>query len=215
MSRHQIPWTASEGRLQSLIAERTQPGADKARIDARIWDLFGETWAIMFTDLAGFSRRVEQFGIVHFLQTIYESERLLLPIVDAHDGVLLKSEGDSMLIVFRRPRAALDCALAMQRRLVDYNRDKPAEEDVLLCLGLGFGRVLKIGDADVFGAEVNAASKLGEDTARAWEILATEQFRDAVREGLQEEAAAIGFERIDATPPGAAAAYRVSYPLEG
>lgn len=215
MSRHQIPWTASEGRLQSLIAERTQPGADKAAIDARIWDLFGETWAIMFTDLAGFSRRVEQFGIVHFLQTIYESERLLLPIVDAHDGVLLKSEGDSMLIVFRRPRAALDCALAMQRRLVDYNSDKPDEEDVLLCLGLGYGRMLKIGDADVFGAEVNAASKLGEDTAGAWEILATEQFRDAVRDGLQEDGAPLDFERLEAAPPGANAAYRVHYPLEG
>jgi hypothetical protein len=29
------------------------------------------------------------------------------------------------------------------------------------------------GDDDVFGAEVNAASKLGEDTAKAWEILVT------------------------------------------
>ena len=39
--------------------------ADLARIDQRIWDLFGEEWAVMFTDLAGFSRQVEAFGIIH------------------------------------------------------------------------------------------------------------------------------------------------------
>ena len=29
-----------------LIAERLRPGADKAQIDERIWDLFGEEWAV-------------------------------------------------------------------------------------------------------------------------------------------------------------------------
>lgn len=214
MSREGIQWSASEGRLQRLIAERLQPGADKARIDERIWDLFGETWAIMFTDLAGFSRRVERFGIVHFLQTIYESERLLLPIVEAHDGVVLKREGDSMLIIFRRASAALTCAIAMQRSLVVYNRDKPAEEDILLCLGLGCGRVLKLGDADVFGAEVNAASKLGEDTAKAHEILVTESFRDAVAPDLASGDAELEFLRLDYVPPGATAAFKLDYVLE-
>jgi hypothetical protein len=67
-----IDQDASEERLEKLIAERTQPGADKAQIDARVWDLFGETWAIMFTDLAGFSRRVSDFGIIHFLARMWQ-----------------------------------------------------------------------------------------------------------------------------------------------
>ncbi len=33
---------ASEDRLEKLIRERLSPGADKQRIDERIWDLFGE-----------------------------------------------------------------------------------------------------------------------------------------------------------------------------
>jgi len=44
----------------------------------------------------------------------------------------------------------------------------------LLCVGIGFGDVLRIGDSDVWGREVNAASKLGEDTAKSVEILVTE-----------------------------------------
>src|SRR3954467_4812288 len=92
----------SEVRLWSLVEERCRPGADVAEIDRRIWDLFGEDWAIMFTDLSGFSRQVEAFGILHFLQIIFEQKRLLLPIVADHDGILIKIEADSFLIVFKR-----------------------------------------------------------------------------------------------------------------
>lgn len=203
--------SASEDRLESLIRERLKPGADKKLIDERIWDLFGEDWSVMFTDLSGFSRQVAEFGIIHFLQTIYESERLLLPIIEDHDGVLLKVEGDSFLVIFRNPRKALLCAIAMQRRLADHDRDRAETEKVLLCVGLGQGRVLRIGDSDVYGAEVNAASKLGEDRAKAWEILVTGAMRDAIvaGQGLED----VSFEELEAPPAGADRAYKVAYRL--
>ncbi|HPG58893.1 MAG TPA: adenylate/guanylate cyclase domain-containing protein, partial [Candidatus Wallbacteria bacterium] len=151
--------SASADRLNKLMRERLKPGADKKLIDERIWDLFGEEWAVMFTDLSGFSRGVEKFGIIHFLQTIYESERLLLPLIENFDGILLKVEGDSLLVIFRNVNKAVRCALEMQGVLKKYNETQSDEEKILLCVGIGFGRVLKIGDSDVFGAEVNAASK--------------------------------------------------------
>jgi class 3 adenylate cyclase len=210
-----IATSASQDRLESLIEERLKPGADKKRIDARIWDLFGENWAVMFTDLAGFSRRVAEFGIIHFLQTIHEAQRLLVPCIERHDGILLKTEGDSLLVIFRSAARALECALAMQRTARDYNREREQAEQVLLCVGLGCGRLLRIGDHDVFGAEVNAAAKLGEDTAKAWEILVT----GAVRQLAQEARDAgsfpepVGFEALPDAPPGAEAAFRVTYRL--
>jgi class 3 adenylate cyclase len=85
-----------------LIEQRLKPGSDTTSIDQRIWDLFGDTWAVMFTDLSGFSRQVARFGIIHFLQVIHEQKRLLLPIVSDHDGILIKIEADSFLILFRR-----------------------------------------------------------------------------------------------------------------
>jgi class 3 adenylate cyclase len=194
--------SASEDRIEKLIGERLQAGADKAAIDARIWDLFGEDWAVMFTDLSGFSRGVAEFGIIHFLQIIYESQRLLIPCIDIHDGILLKIEGDSMLVIFRNVDKAIECALAMQAATVDYSKDRVDAERIGLCVGLGYGRVLRIGDRDVFGAEVNAAAKLGEDIAKAHEILVT----DAVRAGA---ASGHRFQPIDQVPPGAKAAYRL------
>ena len=198
--------SASEERLDRLIEERLKPGADKARIDGRIWDLFGEDWCVMFTDLSGFSRGVAKFGIIHFLQTIYESERLLIPVIEEHDGILLKVEGDSFMVIFRNAQKALLCATVMQRVLREYNTTKTDEEKVLLCIGLGYGRMLRIGDADVYGAEVNAASKLGEDMAEAYDILVTEAVKAKV-----DPSSGYSFEALPDAPSGAERAYRVKY----
>jgi class 3 adenylate cyclase len=202
LSTRLIAPSASAERLDALIATRLAPGADRDAIDARIWDLFGETWAVMFTDLTGFSRRVAEFGIVHFLQIIRESLRLLIPIIEAHDGILLKVEGDSMMVIFRRPDRAMACAIAMRDAAAAYDAAVPATDRLGLCIGLGCGPMLRIGDQDVFGAEVNAASKLGEDTAKAGQIVATGAVKEACaeREGLR-------WRRLDVIPPGAGAAW--------
>jgi class 3 adenylate cyclase len=200
--------SASEERLEKLIEARLMPGADKEKIDGRIWDLFGEEWCVMFTDLSGFSRNTAKFGIIHFLQTIHESERLLIPVIEEHDGILLKVEGDSFLVIFRNVAKGVQGAIEMQRTLARYNVDKSDEEKVLLCVGLGFGKILRIGDADVFGAEVNAASKLGEDTAKAWEILVTDGVKKRC-DGLS----GISFAQIDEVPPGAEKAWKIEYRL--
>lgn len=197
---------ASADRLEKLITERLQPGADKAQIDRRIWRLFGETWAVLYTDLSGFSRNVAEFGIVHFLQTIYESHRILVPIIERGNGILLKTEGDSLIVMFRHVNDAIRCALSMQAATRDYNAMRPDEEKVLLCAGIGFGEMLRIGDTDVFGAEVNAACKLGEDIAKSGEILMTGAALAAARlpQGVTSEP-------IDEVPPGAASAVRLLY----
>lgn len=202
-----ISASASKDRLEKLIAARLAPGADKDAIDAKIWNLFGERWAVMFTDLSGFSRRVARYGIIHFLQTIRESQRLLIPVIEDHGGILLKVEGDSFLVIFRSVTEALAAAVDMQNACAAHNRGIAAEDQVLLCVGLGFGDMLRIGDDDVFGAEVNAASKLGEDIAKAGEILVTDKLRAAAGRRFR-------FAPIKTVPPGADGAFRVDYKLK-
>ena len=194
----------SEIRLYDLIAQRVKPNAYKAEIDQRIWDLFGEEWCVMMTDLAGFSRRVAEYGIIHFLQTIYESERLLLPVIEQHEGFLLKTDGDSFLVIFRKPQKALQCAIVMQQTLIPYNKAKLEQEKIHLCVGLGFGKILRVGNAEVFGAEVNAACKLGEDTAKQGETLVTGAFQQACA-----DFAGVTYEKLEDKPVGADSAYKV------
>lgn len=205
MSEQQKIWPGRSGsRLEGLIRERLEPGADKTAVDDRIWRMFGETRAVMFTDLVGFSRRVSEFGIVHFLQTIYESHNLVTPCLQEHDGLLLKHEGDSNLIIFPDPRSAVRCAFDLMSAAGRYNIGRSKIDSIWFSIGIGFGEILRIGDSEVYGAEVNAACKLGEDFAKGKEILVT----GAVMEALKGDAG-IAFERTRRKPPGALSAYAV------
>jgi class 3 adenylate cyclase len=69
--------------------------------------------------------------------------------------------------------------------------------------------VLRIGDVDVYGQEVNAASKLGEDTAKANEILVTE----AVRGRCAEVAPGLVFEPLEVTVAGSPSCHKLVYPF--
>jgi class 3 adenylate cyclase len=192
-------------RINRLMAERARLGSDREAIDAQIWDLYGETWAVMFTDLSGFSRQVASFGITHFLQVIFESLRVYVPVIEKHNGVLLKVEGDSMLVLFRKPIQALECAVEMQQAGNAYNADRGDDEKLLLSIGLGYGQMLKFGDQDIYGSEVNVAAKLGEDIGTHWSILCSDDFAKAVK------GAPWKLSKAKKTPFGTGQAWEVAY----
>lgn len=167
--------------LARLLKNRREARANHAAIEAEIFARFGRTRAVMFTDLVGFSRVVEAFGIVHFLQLIQESESLFEPLIAQHGGSCLKHEGDSLLVLFDDPEQAVACAHAMVQATRAANAPGRAPEDrIEVCIGLGYGMVLCIDDTDVWGAEVNAASKLGEETAKGGEVWVTDSLFAAV-----------------------------------
>jgi class 3 adenylate cyclase len=196
----------SEARLWKLVEERCRHGADVESIDARIWDLFGEDWAVLITDLAGFSRKTAEFGIIHFLQIIHEHRKLLVPVIHEHDGLVVKAEADNLMVLFRQAASAVRCAVAMQRTCQDASERRKPEEKILLCAGIGSGRILRIGDSDIWGAEVNAASKLGEDTAEAHEILLTRSARLAAG-----DVPGVDLVQVAAGVPGSAENYSARY----
>ncbi len=198
--------SSAQDRLERLIDERLRKGSDKQAVDRRIWDLFGEEWTVMCTDLAGFSKQSNDFGIIHFLQTIVESQRIFVPVIDRHEGILLKVEADSLLLIFRSTRKALECAVEMVRQARHYNVGRIDAEQILICVGVGVGTMLRIGEHDVYGQEVNSASKLGEDTAKPWEILVTSSVRTECVSVPDVE-----FLPIEDAPSSVGEAYRLVY----
>lgn len=167
--------------LASLIEQRLVKGADVEAIDARIWEVFGEKWCILFTDMAGFSRRAARSGIVPFLVLIHQMQRLVTPIFEKHAGFVLKNIADSQLVLFRDPRAALAACVEAQRALYAHNAQTTEPDHLYLGCGIGYGEILKLGDEDVFGVEVNFAAKLGEDLAGPYDIFLTPDAVKGVR----------------------------------
>lgn len=193
-------------RLWGLIAERTHPESDTDAIDAVVWDTFGEHWTVMATDLSGFSRHVAAFGIMHFLQVIHEFKVIVRPVIEAFGGIVVKAEADSLIMIFKDPHQALDCAVEMQHACQLASVHRAEEEKILLCIGVGHGPILRIDNTDIFGVEVNGACKLGEDTAGAHEILVTSAFRKAYTGPAD-------FEPIDHEIAGVEPAFRLTYEL--
>ena len=56
----------------------------------------------------------------------------------------------------------------------------PEDRGIHGSIGIGYGDLLVIGDEDLFGTEMNLASKLGEDLACAGEILLSPAAHDAL-----------------------------------
>jgi class 3 adenylate cyclase len=161
------------GALRQLIEERLKPGADTGAIDRRIQSMFSERWCVVFTDMAGFSRRARRDGIISFLVLMHLLDRIARPIVREHGGFVLKTIADSLMVLFRDPKDALAACVELQEAIHRYNDTAPEADHIYVGCGIGYGECLKLGDEEIYGPEVNFAAKLGEDLAGPYEIFVT------------------------------------------
>ena len=150
-------------------------------LDNQIWERFGIECAIFVSDSSQFSSRAKSSGIIHYLELILRSHALLFPIMEQFEGELVKAEADNILAIFPSVEQALDSSMAMNRALAKYNASVPPDEIYHICIGIGWGKILRHGH-EIFGDEANAAYKLGEDIARRDEILLTAAAYEKIKE---------------------------------
>lgn len=160
--------------LDELLEKRLNSDRTTEEMDVEIWQLFSTVKCILFTDICGFTRYVHTKGIIAFLHKMYQFKKIFLPIVQENHGEIIKIEGDSVIAVFESVTEAIATVRRALTLLDEYNRGVYEAEKIELCSGIGYGEILQIGKSDVFGFEVNIASKLGEDMAGAREIFISE-----------------------------------------
>ena len=168
------PPTPSRKKLERLLDRRNEHPEQLATIDSQIVALFEAQRAILVLDMCGFSRLTIRHGIIHYLSMIRRMQTTVLPLIEEGRGQLVKTEADNVFATFANVPDALRTALKIQTTLARANAVLPADWDVHVGIGIGFGPLLLIGDNDVFGSEMNLASKLGEDLAAAGDVLLTE-----------------------------------------
>jgi len=161
--------------LRDLLRARNEHPEQLTEIDRSIRDRFTRTLAVLVLDMSGFSRLTQRYGIIHFLAMIERMHQLVLPVVaePRYGGRLLKLAADNVYAVFPDAPLAVDAAREMQRRLAVANDVLPADWDVHVCIGIGYGDVLAVGGDEIYGQEMNLASKLGEDVGAGGQILLT------------------------------------------
>jgi len=162
-----------KAELNELLDKRNSSPEQRAVVDRIIKDTFEQQMAVMVTDSVGFSHCTIEHGIIHFLALLKKMNDEIKPIVTRYNGVVLGEWADNFVISFDKPKDAINAAIDINRHITNYNESAPVDSRFGICIGIGHGTVLFTGD-DIFGNEVNLASKLGEDIAREGEICVTD-----------------------------------------
>jgi adenylate cyclase len=170
--------------LGHLLDTRNEHPESLAEIDEEIWRRFGRTQAVLVLDMCGFSRLTMRYGITHFLAMIRRLGLLVRPVVAAAGGRVVKAEADNLFAVFDDVPEALAAARAIHERLSAANAFLPDDWDLHAGIGIGYGPVLLVGAGDLFGSEMNVASKLGEDVAERGDVLLSSSARERLPDSV-------------------------------
>src|SRR5215472_8916646 len=115
--------------------------------------------AILAADVAGYSRLIgiDEGGTLRKLKAI--RAELIDRTIAAHNGRLVKTTGDGLLVEFGSVVDALRCATGVQAGMAQRNASVPADKRIEFRIGINVGDVA-VEDGDIFGDGVNVAARL-------------------------------------------------------
>ena len=162
-------WHQSKIRKSQLIQEN-----DAREIKGFIEDRQTSMIGIMFTDIQGFTNITEKLGGAGAASLVKAHDRIIDGCIEQDgDARFIKKIGDSFMVTFSKPTAAVKTALAIQEKFYHFNQhDNVSGFDIKVRIGIHMGEVA-VDDRhgwDVFGRDVNIASRI-EGLASGGQIL--------------------------------------------
>lgn len=115
--------------------------------------------AILAADVVGYSRLMgdDEAGTrTRFNAHLHE---LIEPAIGRHRGRTVKTTGDGLLVEFASVVEAVQCAVDIQKGMVDRNADESVDRRIRFRIGVNLGDVIIEGD-DIHGDGVNVAARL-------------------------------------------------------
>jgi class 3 adenylate cyclase len=160
------------GRLSKASAPA--PARGKVRRAAAAPSNGGPLLAIMFTDIEGSTAAYDRHGDAAGRALVRAHDRVVRDWLARCNGTLMKHTGDGVEAAFPSVRAALDCAVAMQRAFARQTRRHP-DRPLRVRIGINVGEPLAE-EGDLFGTAVNIAARVC-GRAKGGQILVTQAVR--------------------------------------
>ena len=116
--------------------------------------------AILVSDVVGYSRLTgaDEDRILARLRTLRSD--LIDPIISVHHGRVVKRTGDGAIVEFRSVVDAVNCAIEIQRAMVERNAEVAPDKRIEFRVGIHLGDVVEESDGDLMGDGVNIAARL-------------------------------------------------------
>jgi TolB-like protein/class 3 adenylate cyclase/tetratricopeptide (TPR) repeat protein len=113
--------------------------------------------AILAADVAGYSRLMglDEVGTLAALKAL--RREIVDPAIAEHNGRIVKTTGDGMLVEFASAVDAVNCAMGVQDKMAQ--RNDGAAPGITFRIGINVGDIIFDGD-DIFGDGVNVAARV-------------------------------------------------------
>ncbi|HWP83234.1 MAG TPA: adenylate/guanylate cyclase domain-containing protein [Bacteroidota bacterium] len=145
--------------------------------------------AIMFTDMKGFSLKMQENEERAF-EILRNHDTILKEIVVKHGGRMIKSVGDAFMVDFPSAVNAVKCSIEAQETFWKYNQDKSDFDKIEIRIGIHLGDVIDVGN-DVYGDGVNIAARI-ESITEPNRICVSQDIFSQIKNKLPIKAARIG-----------------------
>ena len=128
--------------------------------------------AILFSDIEESTALNERIGDRAWVRLIGRHDKMIRRYVKAHQGHVVKSQGDGFMVAFAEPEQAVRCGIDVQRAL----RRRP--NGIRVRIGIHAGKSVRRGD-DLFGRNVAMAARVAAQ-ADGGQTLVSEPVREVV-----------------------------------
>jgi adenylate cyclase len=115
--------------------------------------------AILMADVVGYSSlmEVDEAGTLASLKAC--RREIIDPAIDRHQGRIVKTTGDGMLVEFSSVIEAVGCAVEVQRAMAARNQTVADNRRIVFRIGVNLGDIIVDGN-DIYGDGVNVAARL-------------------------------------------------------
>ena len=139
--------------------------------------------AILAADVVGYSRLMgaDEAGTLARLKTLRHD--LIDPAIGEHQGRIVKTTGDGLLVEFASVVDAVDGAVKLQRAIAERNDTIPDDRRIVFRIGVNLGDVIVDGD-DIHGDGVNVAARL-EGLCEPGGVLISQTVHDSIAGKLE------------------------------
>ena len=116
--------------------------------------------AILVSDVVGYSRLTgaDEDRILARLRALRSD--LIDPTIAVHHGRIVKRTGDGSIVEFRSVVDAVNCAIEVQRAMVERNAGVAPDKRIEFRIGIHLGDVVEESDGDLIGDGVNIAARI-------------------------------------------------------
>lgn len=147
------------GNSKAAPATPKRPAGARRPVDSMRIELA----ATMFVGLDGWSAAYEMYGRRRSYAAVKTFQAFVIAAIERHGGLVVKTEGETVMASFPSAEAAVKAAADIQGRIAELRAAAPLGNLFRTRVGVSYGRVIREergGEVDFYGNTVNAAARL-------------------------------------------------------